>query len=115
MEQLFSSCLRGHGVEHEGCLSSQSWGQRCSEGCECRGGCTVPCPWDLSPGRSQLTAPEATRGFRGSELSCWLMDSLESSIFERDLSWCEAALTPSGAGAGSPAKEPPWEQLKGLV
>lgn len=92
MGQLVSLCLCGHGTERGGSFSSPGWGQRRGPQGWTYGAVPLgPIAW---PGSAYSSRPEATGGFRGSRLGCWLMDSPASPIFEKDLS-------PQG-GSGNP-------------
>lgn len=98
-------------------LACLVWGQTCSEGCKGRGGHTGLCPWDPSPLWSHLTAP-GPRLTGGSGIGAVAAGSWTALVAQylKGISACrEAALTPLGAGASSPARETPWEQLKGFV
>lgn len=98
-------------------LPSLLWGQTVGTDCEGRDGHAVLCCWDPSPCWSHLTAP-SPRLMEGSGIDAvaaaqWT--ALEAQYLKGISACREAALTPFGAGASSPARETPWEQLKGFV
>lgn len=70
---------------------------------------------DPPPGWRHLTAPRLTGGSGIDAVAAGSWTALVSPIFERDLSLQGGSITPFGAGASSPAREAPSEQLKGFV
>lgn len=113
--QLVSLCLSGHGAEHSGFCPAWCGDRRVARAARVGWTC---CALLLDPSRAGVTLqcqPEALRGCRGDAVAAAQWTALAAQYLKGISACREAALTPFGAGASSPARETPWEQLKGFV